>query len=61
MTEKDKKLIAEAEDCVRFGDHNGVDTLMREVQSEEARSELEEASRLAFLRERLAFECEGDY
>lgn len=61
MTQKDKALIEESEELVRLGDHNEVDRLMRKAESEDAREELEEASRLAFLRERLAFECEGDY
>ena len=58
MTEKDKALIEDAQEHVRLGDHNGVDALMRRAESEEAKEELEEASRLAFLRERLAFELD---
>lgn len=58
MTEKDKALIDEAEEHVRLGDHNGVDALLREAESEEAQTTLRKMSCDAFLRERLAFELD---
>lgn len=58
MTEKDKALIEEAREHVRLGDHNGVDALMREAESEEAKTKLHRMSCDAFRRERLAFELD---
>lgn len=55
MTEKDKALISEAR-YVRT-DHNYIDRLKNQAESEEARRELARLSHDAFVAEEIAFDC----
>lgn len=58
LTEKDRYLIEEA--GTTRTDHNYIDYLCRQAESEEARAELEEMSHRAFVAEKIAGDLDPD-